>query len=104
MESARDSIRYWCNFAQNKRKKVFIFGNDGDFETDKYIQSDKLRIPACLVNGEDSYLAHAYKCYLRYRSFEGSSDEIKYPEDLLEQLNPRRFNSNSWAQSFLFWS
>lgn len=40
MESARDNIRYWCNIAQNKRKQVFTFGGEGDFEDNNYIQPD----------------------------------------------------------------
>jgi hypothetical protein len=38
--AARDNIRYWCNFTHNRRKRVFTFGGDGDFENNNYIQPD----------------------------------------------------------------
>jgi hypothetical protein len=38
VESSRESIRYWCNHEQNKRKKLFTFGGDGNFNN--YVPPD----------------------------------------------------------------
>jgi hypothetical protein len=40
VQFARDNIRYWCNHNQNKRKKVFTLGGEGDYEGSNYVPPD----------------------------------------------------------------
>jgi hypothetical protein len=40
VQIARESILYWCEFTHNKRKSVFKFGGDGNFENNNYIEPD----------------------------------------------------------------
>lgn len=74
------------------------------------IQSSKIELQACLIGTEDPFLACICRAFARYRSYEGTKDEIPYPgggnifEVIKSQLSSSKFNSNSWAQSLVFWS
>ncbi len=72
--------------------------------SDTEVQSSKIDLQACLVGTEDPFLACICNAYARYRAFEGKKGEIPYPEQIWKQLSPSEFNSNSWAQSLIFWS
>lgn len=49
-------------------------------------------------------IAQVIACYEHYRAQEGRGAEIPYPADLGDQFDSSRFNSNSWAQSCIFWA
>jgi hypothetical protein len=70
---------------------------------DPDVQTSKVELQICLPGSEDPFLQCITRCYTQYRTFEGSSGELRYP-DITEQLDGSRFNSNSWAQSLLYWS
>lgn len=78
--------------------------------SDSEIQSSKIELQACLIGSEDPFLACICRAFARYRSYEGTTDEIRYPggqnifEVVWNQLSSSNFNSNSWAQSLVFWS
>ncbi|MDM0113906.1 hypothetical protein QTI66_17245 [Variovorax sp. J22R133] len=70
---------------------------------DPAIQTSKVELQACLVGSEDPFLQCITRCYSKYRTLEGTPGEIRYPS-ITEQLDSNNFNSNSWAQSILFWA
>jgi hypothetical protein len=70
---------------------------------DPDVQTSRVELQICLPGSEDPFLQCITRCYTQYRTFEGSSGELRYP-DITEQLDGSRFNSNSWAQSLLYWS
>jgi hypothetical protein len=70
---------------------------------DPEIQSSKVELQSCLVGSEDPFLQCISRCYSKYRTFEGTRGELTYPS-ITGQLRNSRYNSNSWAQSLLFWA
>ena len=78
--------------------------------TDKTVQSSKIELQACLIDTEDPFLECMARSYARYRSLEGSKSEIRYPvgkgliTSIAAQLSRKNYNSNSWAQSLLYWA
>ena len=67
------------------------------------VQMDEVKLGICLAVSQDLLLEHTYRAFINYRTHEGCAAELKYPS-LVEQLRSTRFNSNSWAQSIVFWS
>lgn len=71
---------------------------------DSRIQLSKIEPQVCLVGTEDPFLACFCKAFDRYKSFQGKSGiELRYPTGVSQHLSPYEFNSNSWAQSLIFW-
>ena len=58
-------------------------------------------VQMCLID-PDLAITEIFKSFTRYKSFEGKSDEIEYPT-FAQQFDSSKFNSNSWANSCLFW-
>ena len=73
------------------------------------VQMDRLDLQICSVS-EDSFLEAVHRAFANYRSWEGSNQELRYPSGkgllsiIWNQLNPSNYNSNSWAQSMIYWA
>lgn len=63
----------------------------------------EVRYGMCYVSPEQP-ITQVIQCYEHYRAQEGRGSEIPYPSNLAAQFDSSRFNSNSWAQSCIFWS
>ena len=73
------------------------------------VQMDRLNLQICAVS-EDNFLEAVHRAYANYRSWEGSKQELRYPSGgnlfsiFWNQLNSSNYNSNSWAQSIIYWA
>jgi hypothetical protein len=80
------------------------FAQSARGEGNGQVQFDSVKIQACLLNGIDQFIDTAFKCFQTYRSYSGKRSEIRYPVSLLNQVESSWYNSNSWAQSLIWWT
>ena len=93
-------------FADSDRS---FFENRVNYASASDVQIDRLNLQVCSVS-EDSFLEAVYRAFANYRSWEGSGRELRYPSGswllskIWNQLQSSNFNSNSWAQSVIYWA
>lgn len=100
---------YSVRAGQDSFLRASMFASSDDAQLKRSIDTGRklgaqlnlAEVQMCLID-PDQAIQEVYRCFTQYKSFEGKGDELRYPS-LMEQFDSSKFNSNSWANSCIFW-